>query len=195
MAIKQTLEVINRMEADGVVGRYAIAGAVAAYNYVEPAVTEDLDILISFDRHPRQPKSGLATLAPVLSYLQQKGYAEFRRGGLNRNQSSRGIGDKPRAAAAAHRGNCIADRPAQRPHPHRSVPGGKCGRPRRPVRCHFPPRPSASLAGVLPSNWICRPLRCTTDAMKDAEKTIYPDISDILARKRKGRRQLSRLSF
>jgi len=31
--------------------------------------------------------------------------------------------------------------------------------------------------------------------MKDAEKTIYPDISDILARKRKGRRQLSRLSF
>jgi len=82
MAIKQTLEVINRMEADGVVGRYAIAGAVAAYNYVEPAVTEDLDILISFDRHPRQPKSGLATLAPVLSYLQQKGYAEFRREGL-----------------------------------------------------------------------------------------------------------------
>ncbi|MGA3307638.1 MAG: hypothetical protein ABSD08_03350 [Xanthobacteraceae bacterium] len=31
--------------------------------------------------------------------------------------------------------------------------------------------------------------------MKDAETTIYPDISDILARKRQGRRQLSRLSF
>ncbi len=82
MAIKQTLEVINRMEADGIVGRYAIAGAVAAYNYVEPAVTEDLDILISFDRYPQQPKSGLVTLGPVLSYLQQKGYAEFRQEGL-----------------------------------------------------------------------------------------------------------------
>jgi hypothetical protein len=82
MAIKQTLEVINQMEADGVVGRYAIAGAVAAYNYVEPAVTEDLDILISFEGRPQQAKSGLVTLAPVLSYLQQKGYAEFRQEGL-----------------------------------------------------------------------------------------------------------------
>jgi hypothetical protein len=31
--------------------------------------------------------------------------------------------------------------------------------------------------------------------MKDAETTIYPDISDILARKTEGRRHLSRLSF
>jgi hypothetical protein len=46
MGMKQTLEVINRMEADGIVDRYVIGGAVAAYNYVEPAVTEDLDILI-----------------------------------------------------------------------------------------------------------------------------------------------------
>ena len=36
------------MEADGVIGRYAIAGAVAAYNYIEPTLTEDLDILVSF---------------------------------------------------------------------------------------------------------------------------------------------------
>jgi hypothetical protein len=31
--------------------------------------------------------------------------------------------------------------------------------------------------------------------MKDAKTTIYPDISDILARKAEGRRHLSRLSF
>jgi hypothetical protein len=31
--------------------------------------------------------------------------------------------------------------------------------------------------------------------MKDTETTIYPDISDILARKAEGRRQLSRLSL
>jgi hypothetical protein len=53
MGMKQTLEVINRMEADGIVGRYAISGAVAAYNYVEPAVTADLDILISFGGHAK----------------------------------------------------------------------------------------------------------------------------------------------
>ena len=50
MGMKQTLDVINRMEADGIIGRYAIAGAVAAYNYIEPTVTEDLDILVSFDQ-------------------------------------------------------------------------------------------------------------------------------------------------
>jgi hypothetical protein len=39
MGMKQTLDVINRMESDGVIGRYTIAGVVAAYNYVEPTVT------------------------------------------------------------------------------------------------------------------------------------------------------------
>jgi hypothetical protein len=82
MGIKQTLEIINRMVADGIVARYAIGGAVAAYNYVESAVTEDLDILISFDGHAKRPKSGLVALGPVLSYLQQKGYSEFRKEGL-----------------------------------------------------------------------------------------------------------------
>lgn len=36
MGIKQTLDVINEMERDGVIERYAIGGAVAAYNYIEP---------------------------------------------------------------------------------------------------------------------------------------------------------------
>src|SRR5262249_15737770 len=61
MGMKQTLDVINRMETDGIIGRYAIAGAVAAYNYVEPAVTDDLDILVSFE---------------------DKGYSEFRKEGI-----------------------------------------------------------------------------------------------------------------
>jgi len=82
MAIKETLEVINAMEADGVIGRYAIAGAVAAYNYIEPAVTDDLDILVSFDTVAHQPKAGLVTLAPIFSYLKDKGYDEHRKEGL-----------------------------------------------------------------------------------------------------------------
>lgn len=71
MGMKQTLDVINRMEADGIIGRYAIAGAVAAYNYVEPTVTEDLDILVSFDQ-PSGARSGLVTLGPILSWLKAK---------------------------------------------------------------------------------------------------------------------------
>jgi hypothetical protein len=80
--MKQTLDVINRMEADGIISRYAIAGAVAAYNYVEPAVTDDLDILVSFDLLPGRPQSGLMVLSPVLTYLKAKGYSEFRKEGL-----------------------------------------------------------------------------------------------------------------
>jgi hypothetical protein len=82
MGMKQILDIINRMEADGAIDRYAIGGAVAAYNYVEPAVTEDLDILVSFDLHSRQSKSGPVTLGPLLSYLKERGYSEFRKEGL-----------------------------------------------------------------------------------------------------------------
>jgi hypothetical protein len=82
MGMRQTLDVINAMEAGGVVERYAIAGAVAAYNYIEPTVTEDVDILISFDVPSDRPRSGLVTLAPILSYLKSRGYDQYRKEGL-----------------------------------------------------------------------------------------------------------------
>jgi hypothetical protein len=80
MGMKQAIDVINRMEADGIIGRYAICGAIAAYNYVEPTVTDDLDILIAFEPSAtRPPSAALVTLGPVLSYLKGKGYSEFQR--------------------------------------------------------------------------------------------------------------------
>ncbi len=79
MGIKQTLDIINAMEADGIIGRYAIAGAVAAYNYIEPTVTDDLDILVSFNT---QSNMDLISLSTVFSYLKPKGYGEFRKEGL-----------------------------------------------------------------------------------------------------------------
>jgi hypothetical protein len=82
MAIKETLEIINAMEAAGVIGRYAIAGAVAAYNYIESAVTDDLDILISFRESHQHTDSGLVTLAPIFSYLKQRGFEEHRKEGI-----------------------------------------------------------------------------------------------------------------
>jgi hypothetical protein len=82
MGMKQTLDVINGMEADGIIDRYAIAGAVAAYNYIEPAVTEDLDLLVSFDRVPETAQTGLVTLTPIFSYLKGKGHMEHEGEGI-----------------------------------------------------------------------------------------------------------------
>ena len=68
------------MVADEVIGMYAIAGAVAAYNYIEPTTTDDLDIIVSFDGETRP--SGLVTLTPIISYLSRKGYTEFSKEGI-----------------------------------------------------------------------------------------------------------------
>ena len=78
--MKRTIEVLNQMVADGVVGMYAIGGAVAAYNYIEPTLTEDLDIIVSLDGGTTQ--SGLVTLTPIISYLSAKGYTEFNKEGI-----------------------------------------------------------------------------------------------------------------
>ena len=44
--MKQTLQVLNQLEADGVLGRYAIGGAMGATFFVEPLLTYDLDIFV-----------------------------------------------------------------------------------------------------------------------------------------------------
>ncbi len=46
--MKETLEVINQMQSDGVIGAYAIGGAVGATFYLEPMATLDLDVFVSF---------------------------------------------------------------------------------------------------------------------------------------------------
>jgi hypothetical protein len=44
--VKETLEAINQMQADGIIGKYAIGGAVGATFYLEPAATVDLDVFV-----------------------------------------------------------------------------------------------------------------------------------------------------
>lgn len=79
MGMKQTIEVLNQMAADGIVESYAIGGAIAAFNYIEPTSTDDLDILVSFDT---PAKSGLVMLTPIFSWLAQRGYADFHKEGI-----------------------------------------------------------------------------------------------------------------
>ena len=44
--MKHTLQVLNGLERDGVLSRYAIGGAMGATFYVEPLLTFDLDIFV-----------------------------------------------------------------------------------------------------------------------------------------------------
>ena len=46
--MKATLEVINRMQSDGVIDKYAIGEAVGATFYLEPSATLDIDVFVSF---------------------------------------------------------------------------------------------------------------------------------------------------
>jgi hypothetical protein len=80
--IRDTFKVLNRMVADGIVGRYAVAGAVAALNYLEPTLTHDVDILISVEEVRDRPKTGLVTLEPIFAYLRAAGYAQFAGEGI-----------------------------------------------------------------------------------------------------------------
>jgi hypothetical protein len=67
--VKETLEAINQMQADGVIGKYAIGGAVGATFYLEPAATVDLDIFVIL---PVRPGS-LISLSPIYEYLKARG--------------------------------------------------------------------------------------------------------------------------
>ncbi len=54
MKIKDVIGVINQMQSDGVIERYAIGGAVGATFYLEPVATLDVDIFVSFRSEPGQ---------------------------------------------------------------------------------------------------------------------------------------------
>jgi hypothetical protein len=74
MSLEKTIEVVTKLAAEGAIKQYAIAGAVAALNYIQPTLTEDLDILVSvgdFGHH-----KGLILLAPIESALAKMGYTD-----------------------------------------------------------------------------------------------------------------------
>ena len=69
--MEKTLQVLNRMEADGVIRRYAIGGAIAATFYVEPVSTFDLDIFFNVNEMTAE---SVFSLTPLYSYLTGLGY-------------------------------------------------------------------------------------------------------------------------
>jgi hypothetical protein len=75
MPLRKTIEVITKLAAEGAIKQYAIAGAVAALNYIQPTLTEDLDVLVSVGDFEKR-ESGLLTLKPIEAALAKLGYAE-----------------------------------------------------------------------------------------------------------------------
>lgn len=59
------------MEADRVIGRYAIGGAVGAIFWLEPVQTKDLVVFVVL---PTSPSGGLLTLGPIYEYLLARGF-------------------------------------------------------------------------------------------------------------------------
>lgn len=68
--MEKTLAVINQIQQEGLIGRYAIGGAIAATRYIEPIQTYDLDIFVILPPSP----SRLTSILPVYTYLTQRGY-------------------------------------------------------------------------------------------------------------------------
>jgi len=69
--IKDTIAIINQVQADGIIGRYAIGGAVGASFYLEVDQTFDIDVYILLDPLPGQL---LVSLDPIHEYLEARGY-------------------------------------------------------------------------------------------------------------------------
>ena len=70
MQIREVIKTINQMQADKVIKRYAIGGAVGATFYLEPVATLDVDIFITF-----KPDAGslLVSPQPIFDYLKARG--------------------------------------------------------------------------------------------------------------------------
>jgi hypothetical protein len=75
MTLRRAIEVVMKLAEKQVIDRYAITGAVAALNYIQPTLTEDLDVLISIDGFEKRV-SGLLLLGPIDKMLAQMGYTE-----------------------------------------------------------------------------------------------------------------------
>ena len=70
--MEKIFSVIKQMEADGVIGRYAVGGAVGSIFWLEPITTKDVDIFVML---PVSQGGMLLTLGPIYDYLLSRGYA------------------------------------------------------------------------------------------------------------------------
>ena len=68
--MKAALHVLNELEAEGCLGRYAIGGAMGSLFYADPVTTFDLDIFVVLPK----AENGLLTLEPLYEALRRRGH-------------------------------------------------------------------------------------------------------------------------
>ena len=69
--MEKVIQVLNQMQADGVIEKYAIGGGIAAIYYLEAYQTDDLDVFVL----PVAVRdSGLISLESIYGYLEHLGY-------------------------------------------------------------------------------------------------------------------------
>jgi len=73
--VQKTVEILNRLVAEGLVQDYAIAGGMAAIYYAEAVLTYDLDV------YCKVSGSGINILGHIYQRLQDLGFASFDRDG------------------------------------------------------------------------------------------------------------------
>ena len=69
--MEKVIEVLNRMQADGVIEKFAIGGGIAAIRYLEPYLTDDIDVFLS---PVIVGEGGLISFGRIYSYLEELGY-------------------------------------------------------------------------------------------------------------------------
>ena len=67
--MKEVIQLVNGMQAAGVIENYAIFGAIAQMRYTEPVVTLDVDVLVSVPSPER-----MDSLAGIYAYCRERGY-------------------------------------------------------------------------------------------------------------------------
>jgi hypothetical protein len=72
--MEKTLKVLNELEENRVIGRYAIGGGIAAAFHAEPMLTYDLDAFVLLP----QSSGKLISVSPIYEYLGAKGFPAHR---------------------------------------------------------------------------------------------------------------------
>jgi hypothetical protein len=72
--MKKTLQVVNRMQEEGLFLRYAVGGGIAALFYIEPIATFDLDIFVILP----ETKDSLLIVSPLYDWIKNEGYQTIK---------------------------------------------------------------------------------------------------------------------
>lgn len=71
--MEKAIKIINEIERNGLIRKYAIGGGIATIFYVEPILTYDLDVFIIPSEKGKE--KNLILLSPIFDYLKDRGYS------------------------------------------------------------------------------------------------------------------------